>query len=124
MNGDADAKRPRSSDIGKPRRGSRSADKLIVALRALGEPRAKEALLPISVREIAIALMHSEAAVRLEVCGLLPPPKAELLKSEVRFLAKLDVSYAQFAAIVDKVVGLLHGVGDLSHRSYIRPKKF
>lgn len=107
-----------------PGKGVRSADKLLLAIRSMEEKKVREALLPIAVREIAIALMHSGASTRLEICRLLPPPKAERLKSEVRFLSKLDVSYSQFAAITDKVVGLLHGEGDLTHRSYIRPKKF
>lgn len=100
----------------------KTADLFLQTLASIDEKELRNRLLLIDVREIAIACLHLNLSERIKVARLLPKPKSERLRSELAFLEKLDVRYALYAKIAEKVVGHLRGQGDVRHASWLRPK--
>jgi hypothetical protein len=110
--------------LGSPRSiisGIKTSEKVAEVLTQVPHDLIQERLMTMAVREIAISVFHSREDTKKQLASLMPAVKAQRYWSELSFLKKLDVSYFVCATITDKVVGLLHGVGDVSHRSYIRP---
>ncbi len=112
--------------LGSPKvkpKGMKTSEKLTLALSQIEPLVLRERLMLIAVREIAISLHHSNVKTKHSVAALLPPVKADRLWSELEFLKRLDISFALYSKVTEKFIGLLNGVGDVTHHSYLRPSR-
>ena len=103
-------------------RAQERSDELVALIDSLPDHRVQNALMRVSDRELAIALMRTKPVDRARVLKRIAHAKATRVNDESRYLRRLNVTDPQFLKMIDAVIDRLVTGRAAQIRSYIRPR--